>query len=237
MALNLHSYFLGRTKLFSDLCAAKLLDTNAKSFFPLFLYPTENMSFAMWRSDRVVSVTSRGASFDSRERFHGPLTRTNCLPFRRIGLGEFMCGTHRSWPCWNFRIGVFWDGGDRRLGKLCLRNKCAEVFITRNGRALVIQLARKRVCGRACKSGWTCHARACVKYWLYLADSRTPTLLQSELTEPLPRFLRISFFVYHKSLSNEPRVIHCALMDDKISVREVPSYVPPQGFAFNGSDS
>ena len=79
---------------------------------------------------------------------------------------------------------------------------------------------------------WTCYARACVKYWLYLVDSRAPTLLQSELTEPLLRFLRISFFVYHKSLSNEPRVIHCALIDDRISVREIPSYVPPQRFAF-----
>ena len=65
---TLHNYLDSSTKLFSDLCVAKILHTSAKSFFSLFLYPTENTIYRSQCGDRIVS--KQDAFFDSYERFH-----------------------------------------------------------------------------------------------------------------------------------------------------------------------
>lgn len=140
------------------------------------------------RCDRALRKMQQAAPFNSRQRFHGSLksgelTQARLLAassrrirwvyvWKYIGRAPYRNPGVRRPPC--------------RPGKLSLRNKCAKVFITRNGRAPVIQpLAGGRACGRTCKSG---RARVCVKYRLLLADSRARTLLRSELTELLPRF-------------------------------------------------
>lgn len=94
-------------------------------------------------------------------------------------------------PCWNLREAATVV----RPGKLRLRNKCAEVFITRNGRAPIIQpLAGGRVCERTCKSGWTC-ARLCEILTL-LGRFACPNFITIRINGAVTLFFK--FFVHHK---------------------------------------
>lgn len=121
-----------------------------------FRNPAEDTSFATTlRSccERCSRIPSIAANVFTALLKSGELTRADYSPSSRVGLGEFMCGNTLAVPeSWR---------PPRRPGKLHLRNKCAEVFITRNGRAPVIQpLAGGRAYGRTCKSGWM-RARLC----------------------------------------------------------------------------